>query len=65
MWIKLTRYCENDTILINTNNIICVLTGQEDGEYEGITLVYFTNNIFTAVEETVKEIEQLILFGRS
>lgn len=65
MWIKLTRYCENDTILINTNNIICVLTGQEYGEYEGITLVYFTNNIFTAVEETVKEIEQLILFGRS
>lgn len=64
MWIKLTRYCKNDTTLINTDNIICVLTGQEDEEYEGVTLVCFIDGHFIAVEETVKEIEQLALFGR-
>ena len=65
MWIKLTPYCKNNTILVNTDNVTCVSAGQENGEYEGITLVYFTGNDdnFITVEETVEEIEQLILFG--
>lgn len=63
-WIKLTNSSHrfgNEKILINTDNIACVMTGQGEG-YEGITLVFFPGDDtnFIAVDESVDEVEKII-----
>ena len=64
-WIKLTNSSHrfgNGKILINADNIACVLTGQAEG-YEGVTLVFFPgdDNNFIAVDESVDEVEKIIV----
>ena len=63
-WIKLTNSSHrfgNGKILINADNIACVMTGQGEG-YEGITLVFFPGDDtnFIAVDESVDEVEKII-----
>ena len=63
-WIKLTNSSHrfgNGKILINADNIACVLTGQAEG-YEGRTLVFFSgDNNFNVVDESVDEVEKIIV----
>lgn len=64
-WIKLTNSSHrfgNKKILINADNIACVLTGQGEG-YEGMTLVFFTGDAanFITVDESVDEVEKIIV----
>lgn len=64
-WIKLTNSSHrfgNEKILINADNIACVMTGQGEG-YEGITLVFFPGDDtnFIAVDESVDEVEKNIV----
>lgn len=64
-WIKLTNSSHrfgNKKILINADNIACVMTGQGEG-YDGMTLVMFPGDEinFITVDESVDEIEKIIV----
>ena len=63
-WIKLTNSSHrfgNKKILINADNIACVMTGQGEG-YEGMTIVFFPgDNNFVVVDESVDEVEKIIV----
>lgn len=63
--IRLTNHLHNygsKKILVNAHNITCVMTGQGEG-YEGMTLVFFPgdDNNFIAVDESVDEVEKIIV----
>lgn len=66
-WIKLSQRCRNKRIgegevLVNTDNIACVFTGQGEG-YKGVTLVAFTGSEdnFIPVEESVDRVEEILI----
>lgn len=67
IWINVTM-CNpligDGKILVNTDNISYVLTGQASG-YEGETLIYFSGDEedFLPVKETVNDIEEIIRDG--
>lgn len=63
MWIKLTMrnpVIGNGKILVNTDNVSCVLTGQNKG-YEGETLVCFSGDRqdYISVEESIDKVEEI------
>lgn len=64
MWIKLTMrnpVIGDGKVLVNTDNISCVLTGQNKG-YEGETLVYFSGDRqdYIPVEESIDKVEEIL-----
>ena len=64
MWIKLTirnHVVGDGKVLVNTNNVSCVVTGQGKG-YEGETLVYFSGDgeYCIPVEESVDKVEEIL-----
>ena len=64
MWIKLTMrksVIGDGKVLINTDNVSCVLTGQSKG-YNGETLVYFSGDRedYISVEESIDKVEEII-----
>ena len=64
MWIKLTMrnsVIGDGKVLINTDNVSCVLTGQSKG-YNGETLVCFSGDRedYISVEESIDKVEEII-----
>lgn len=64
MWIKLTMRnpaIGDGKVLVNTDNVSCVLTGQNKG-YEGETLVCFSGDRqdYISVEESIDKVEEIL-----
>lgn len=64
MWIKLTMInpvIGDGKVLVNTDNVSCVLTGQNKG-YEGETLVCFSGDRqdYISVEESIDKVEEIL-----
>ena len=64
MWIKLTMrdsVIGGGKVLVNTDNVSCVLTGQSKG-YEGETLVCFAGDRqdYISVKESIDKVEEIL-----